>query len=158
MQYRIISVGKLSEPFYRSGVEEYLKRLIPYGKFELVSGFEKGKYADSEPDIRKALEKEGEKIHSLLPEDELAIGLDSRGRQYDSLRFAEFIRGLNESSRRRVSFVIGSSEGLADSVKQRLDDSISFSRLTFPHQMAVLILTEQLYRAFRILRGEPYHK
>jgi 23S rRNA (pseudouridine1915-N3)-methyltransferase len=156
--YRIIAVGKLSEPFYRQGVETYLTRLSAYGKFELTGGFERMAHGAAEADRQQALAKEAEQIHALLRPEEIAVGLDMQGKAYNSVQFAEFLRSLNDSPAKRVNFIVGSSLGLADSVKTRLDHMISFSALTFPHQLALLLLTEQLYRGFRILRGEPYHK
>ena len=159
MNYRVISVGKLSEPFYRAGVAEYLKRLTPYGNFELVSGLEQSRKAStSVADRIKILEQEATRILTLVKEPEIMIGLDIAGRSYSSSDFSRQLQTLNESGVSRVNFVIGAADGLADSVKARCQQLISFSPMTFPHQMAVLILTEQIYRGFRILRGEPYHK
>ena len=159
MNYRIILIGKLSEPFYRDGIAEYLKRLTPYGKFELITGVEQIRQPDASPGEReKTLEKEAKKLLLLIKANEISIGLDVKGRQLTSEGFALFLQTLNESGASRVNFIVGSADGLADSAKNKCDHLLSFSGMTFPHQMAVLILTEQIYRGFRILRGEPYHK
>ena len=159
MRFRILSVGKITEPFYKAGVQEYMKRLQAYGRFELTDGLEAALPPKaSEAEIRQALKKEAEKILSLIGEDEWVIILDIQGKSMPSEAFAEKIRSWNESGRPRVNFVIGSSFGLDESIKKRANAALSFSPMTFPHQLAVLILSEQVYRAFRILRGEPYHK
>lgn len=159
MKYRIISVGKIREPFYRQGMEEYLKRLSAFGRFELVEGLEeKLKPPLSERAVGKALEKEGEKILRLITADEWVVVLDLEGKKPDSIQLAEELRTWHEGRHGRVTFVIGASHGLATAVKRRADYRLSISALTFPHQMAALILTEQIYRGFRIMRGEPYHK
>ena len=159
MRFRFISVGKISEPFYKAGVQEYLKRLQAYGKFELTDGLEvqlPPKASDAE--IRQVLKKEAGRILGLIGDDEWVVILDIQGKAFPSEKFAEKIGSWNESGRPRVNFVVGSSFGLDESVKRRANAAISFSPMTFPHQLAVLILSEQVYRAFRILRGEPYHK
>lgn len=159
MKYRIISVGKIWEKFYREGIQEYMKRLGPYGSFELVDGLEEKVPANpSDKEITRVLDKEGERILNLLGENELLIALDLQGQMLSSEQLADRLQDLNQSGRPRVNFVIGASHGLAPAVKQRADQSISFSKMTFPHQMAVLILSEQIYRGFKILKGEPYHK
>ncbi|HHW60650.1 MAG TPA: 23S rRNA (pseudouridine(1915)-N(3))-methyltransferase RlmH [Syntrophomonadaceae bacterium] len=159
MKYRILSVGKIREPFYRQGIEEYLKRLSAFGRFELVEGLEeKLKPPLSERAVAKALEKEGEKILHLITADEWVVILDQEGQKPDSISLAEELQKWHEGGSGRVTFVIGASHGLAPAVKKRADYRLSISALTFPHQMAVLILTEQIYRSFRIMRGEPYHK
>ena len=159
MKYRIISVGKIREKFNREGIQEYMKRLGPYGSFELVDGLEEKVPANpSDKEITRVLDKEGERILNLLGENELLIALDLQGQMLSSEQLADRLQDLNQSGRPRVNFVIGASHGLAPAVKQRADQSISFSKMTFPHQMAVLILSEQIYRGFKILKGEPYHK
>ncbi|MBO8159635.1 23S rRNA (pseudouridine(1915)-N(3))-methyltransferase RlmH [Thermosyntropha sp.] len=159
MKYRIISVGKIKEPFYAEGVKEYAKRLTPYCSLDIVEGLEeKISPKAKESEIEKVLEKEGEKILNLLGEDDYVIVLDVTGKQMSSEELAQFIKEVSFSGKGRVSFIIGGSNGLAQKVKKRGDYVLSFSRLTFPHQMAVLILAEQLYRSFKIIKGEPYHK
>jgi 23S rRNA (pseudouridine1915-N3)-methyltransferase len=159
LKYRIISVGKIREKFYNEGIKEYLKRLSPYGNFELLDGLEeKVSPNPGEKEINRVLDKEGERILNLIGDNEILIALDLRGETFRSEQFADLLKDWNESGRPRVNFVIGASHGLSPAVKQRADYSLSFSKMTFPHQMAVLMLTEQIYRGFKILKGEPYHK
>jgi len=159
MKYRIISVGKIREPFYQNGINEYIKRLKVYTSVELVDGLEeKISPRAGEKDIQKVLQKEADKILKLLNKDEMLVVLDSRGRSISSEKFAEYIADWNISNKSRINLIIGGSFGLADKLKKEANMSISFSKMTFPHQMAVLILSEQIYRGFKILRGEPYHK
>jgi 23S rRNA (pseudouridine1915-N3)-methyltransferase len=158
LKYRIISVGKIREKFYVQGVQEYLKRLAPYIGIELVQGLEE-KVAPraGEKDIEKILHKEGERILGLVGENELLVVLDGQGTRLSSQELAGCLEEWNRSGLSRVNLVIGGAHGLADTVKKRADRAISFSNLTFPHQLAVLILSEQIYRGFKILKGEPYH-
>ena len=159
MKYRIISVGKIREKFYAQGVNEYLKRLGPYTVIELLEGLEeKVSPRAGAKDIEKVLNKEGERILSLLGDNEILVVLDGQGTLLTSEDLARCIEEWNMSGLSRVNLVIGGSHGLADIVKKRADRIISFSKMTFPHQMAVLILSEQIYRGFKILKGEPYHK
>jgi len=159
MKFRIISVGKITEPFYKAGIQEYLKRLQAYGKFELVDGLEVAvPPKPSAAEIEKVLQREAGKILGMIGDDEWVVILDIQGKSMPSEAWAEKIGSWNESGRPRVNFIIGSSYGLDPMVKKRANAAISFSPMTFPHQLAVLILTEQIYRGFRILRGEPYHK
>lgn len=159
MKYRIISVGKIREKFYAQGVNEYLQRLGPYTTIELLEGLdEKVSPRAGAKDIERVLNKEGERILSSLGDHELLIVLDGQGTLLSSEDLAQCIEEWNMSGLSRVNLVIGGSHGLADTVKKRADNVISFSKMTFPHQMAVLILSEQIYRGFKILKGEPYHK
>lgn len=159
MKYRIISVGKIREKFYVEGVNEYIKRLAPYIGIELLEGLEeKVSPRAGEKDIEKVLRKEGERILALVGDNELLVVLDGQGPLLSSEDLARCIEEWNMSGRSRVNLVIGGSHGLADIVKKRADRIISFSKMTFPHQMAGLILSEQIYRGFKILKGEPYHK
>ncbi|PKM78707.1 MAG: 23S rRNA (pseudouridine(1915)-N(3))-methyltransferase RlmH [Firmicutes bacterium HGW-Firmicutes-15] len=159
MKYRIISVGKIREKFYVEGVNEYIKRLVPYTGIELVEGLEeKVSPRAGEKDIEKVLRKEGERILALLGDKEILVVLDGQGELLSSEDLARCMGNWNMSGLSRVNLVIGGSHGLADIVKKRANHIISFSRMTFPHQMAVLILSEQVYRGFKILKGEPYHK
>ncbi|NLO21503.1 MAG: 23S rRNA (pseudouridine(1915)-N(3))-methyltransferase RlmH [Syntrophomonadaceae bacterium] len=159
MKYRIISVGKIREPFYQAGIKEYMKRLSSYGSIELLEGLEeKTRPRAGEKEIEKILQKEGEKILGLLGKDELLVAFDIAGKQMNSTQLADCINDWNHSGKNRVNLVIGGSHGLSTQVKKAADQAISFSPLTFPHQMAVLMLVEQLYRGFKIIKGEKYHK
>lgn len=159
MRYRIISVGKIREKFYAEGIREYMKRLGPYAQLELLDGLEeKLNPRASEKEIEKVLQKEGERILALLGENESLIVLDPHGKAMRSEQLADQLQVWNQSGQYRINLVIGGSYGLSPAVKQRAEQMISFSQMTFPHQMAVLILSEQIYRGFKILKGEPYHK
>jgi 23S rRNA (pseudouridine1915-N3)-methyltransferase len=159
MRYRIISVGKIKEAFYQAGIKEYTKRLSSYAGIELLEGLEeKTNPRAGAKEIEKILQKEGEKILGLLGKDELLVVFDISGQQVNSIQLADCIDNWNHSGKNRVNLVIGGSHGLSAQVKKRAHHSISFSSLTFPHQMAVLILVEQLYRGFKIIKGEKYHK
>ena len=159
MKYRIISVGKIREKFYDQGISEYLKRLGPYTSIELLDGLEeKVPPRAGEKDIEKILRREGERILALVGDNEILVVLDVQGLLLSSEDLAGCLEEWNMSGLSRVNLVIGGSHGLADIVKKRANHSISFSKMTFPHQMAVLLLSEQIYRAFKIMKGEPYHK
>lgn len=159
MKYRVISIGKIREPFYLEGINEYLKRLGSYTTIELLDGLEeKVSPRAGDKEIQKVLQKEGEKVLNLLGKDEILAVLDIGGRPLSSENFAGQLGDWNISGKNRVNLLVGGSHGIAEQVKKLADSRISFSPMTFPHQMAVLILVEQIYRGFKILKGEPYHK
>lgn len=159
MKYRIISVGKIREDFYVQGIREYLKRMRPYANIELIDDLEeKISPRAGQKDIARALDKEGSKILALIDDEDITAALDIRGTPLSSEALAVQIQQWNQSGKSRLNFIIGASHGLSAAVKQKSNQLISFSPMTFPHQMAVLILSEQLYRGFKILKGEPYHK
>ncbi|NPV91937.1 MAG: 23S rRNA (pseudouridine(1915)-N(3))-methyltransferase RlmH [Firmicutes bacterium] len=159
MQIRLISVGRVREPFYREGVQEYLKRLKPYAPVELVEGLDEklGPRAGAR-EVEGVLNREGQRVLGLLREDELLVALDAGGKAMDSEAFARWMEGLLLSGKTRLSFLVGSAAGISEAVKRRADHTVSLSAMTLPHQMAALLLAEQIYRAFKIMRGEPYHK
>lgn len=159
MIIRLISVGKIREPFYRAGVQEYLKRLKPYVQIELLEGLdEKLNPRAGEKEIANVLAKEGQRVLGLIKDDEILAVLDVKSRALDSEGLAGWLDDLQCSGKTRITFLIGSAAGLSDEVRRRADYAISLSNLTLPHQMAALVLAEQIYRAFKIMRGEPYHK
>lgn len=159
MRFRIISVGKIREPFYDQGIKEYLKRLKPYTNIELLDGLEeKNNPQAGLADIARYRQKEGRKIMDLMGRDEIAVVFDIQGEMLSSPEWANYIEQLNGRSSSRINMIIGGAFGLDEKVKQRAERKISFSPMTFPHQMAVLMLTEQIYRSFKIIRREPYHK
>lgn len=159
MRYRMISVGKINEKFYAQGVAEYLKRLTPYVPWELAEGLEeKVPPRAGAKDIEIVLNKEGERILGLLGDRELVVVLDSQGTMLTSEELAKCMQEWHLSGASRVNLIIGGAHGLAEKVKKRADCTIAFSRMTFPHQLAALITAEQIYRGFRIIKGEPYHK
>jgi len=159
MKYRIISVGKIREKFYKAGVDEYLKRLNSYIKIEIIEGLEekiKPKAGKSQIDWVK--EKEAQKVLKIIGDDEIIIACDGQGKSLTSEDLAGLINSWNISGKYRVNLIIGGPHGLSPEIIKRADITIAFSLMTFPHQMAALILTEQLYRGFKIIKGEPYHK
>ena len=159
MKIRIMCIGKIKEAFLKEGINEYLSRLKPYCKFEIIE-------VDDEPirdnpnssDIKKAIDKEGERILKKLKNTDYLISLDLNKKELNSGTFADFLMKKIEISNSNLTFVIGGSYGLSDSLKQRANDSISLSQMTFTHQMTRLILLEQIYRSFKILNNEVYHK
>lgn len=158
MLYRIISVGRLREPFYLAGTKEYFKRLSSHARIDLVDGLEyKISPRAGEKDIEKALEKEAERVLNLIGRDEYIVILDVGGRNPSSEELAQHLNIWNQSDYRAINFVIGSAHGLADSIREKAGFSLSLSRMTLPHQMAVMVLSEQIYRSIKILKGEPYH-
>ena len=159
MKITVITVGRLKEKFYREAVAEYEKRLGRYCKLEILQ-VEDEKTPDkaSEAEEEFILRKEGERIRKLLKEDAFVITLEIAGRMYDSLAFAHTIEKLQISGVSHIQFVIGGSLGLHDEVCRKADLAVSFSKMTFPHQLMRVVLLEQIYRAYRIMQGEPYHK
>ncbi|QGU00656.1 23S rRNA (pseudouridine(1915)-N(3))-methyltransferase [Candidatus Syntrophocurvum alkaliphilum] len=159
MRYKIISIGKVREKFYSQGVQEYIKRLRPYINIEVIDGLEEKISPNAkEKEIQKALEKEASKISNIIGSNELLVVLDINGKQLSSQEFAAQIESWNLSGKKQVNFVIGGANGVADMVRKKADYKLSFSKMTLPHQMAVLVLSEQIYRGCKINRGEPYHK
>lgn len=159
MKITIIAVGKIKEKFYRDAIAEYEKRLSRYCNFRILEVLDEKTPDKAGEGVSNAiLKKEGERIQNLIPENSYVIATAIEGKKYDSLQFAKLIdqttiRGINH-----ITFIIGGSLGLLDKIKQRADEMISFSDMTFPHQLMRVILTEQIYRAFKINAGEPYHK
>ncbi|MGE5543482.1 MAG: 23S rRNA (pseudouridine(1915)-N(3))-methyltransferase RlmH [Bacillota bacterium] len=159
MRFLVISVGKVREPYLNTGVKDFLTRLRPYVNVDYVEGLEQKTPPNPSPaQIADVLAREGQRVLSCLKEEDYLIVLDSRGQSMTSETLAGKIEDLMNHGQSRVVFVIGGSHGLAPQLIQRADLVLSFSPLTFPHQLAVLMLLEQLYRSFKIIRGEPYHK
>ncbi|MFD1706080.1 23S rRNA (pseudouridine(1915)-N(3))-methyltransferase RlmH [Siminovitchia sediminis] len=159
MNITIIAVGKIKEKHMKQGIAEYLKRLLAYTKINIVElPDEKAPENLNDTQMQQIKKKEGGRILDKIHPDAYVIALAIEGKQKSSEQFAEHIGRLSASGKNSVIFVIGGSLGLSEEVMKRADESLSFSKMTFPHQLMRLILTEQVYRAFRILRGEPYHK
>ena len=158
MNAAIVCVGRLREKFYAAAAEEYLKRLSRYGKTEIVELPDLPEPAHaSDADRLTVMEKEGESILSKIKSQDHVIALCIDGPQYDSVAFARKI-AENERTGARQVFVIGGSLGLSKAVVARANEKISLSKMTFPHQLARVLLLEQLYRACKINAGERYHK
>ncbi|WP_409296339.1 23S rRNA (pseudouridine(1915)-N(3))-methyltransferase RlmH [Peribacillus sp. SCS-26] len=159
MNISIVTVGKLKEKYLKQGIEEYIKRMSPYAKVDIIEvPDEKAPETLSATEMEQIKAKEGERILSKISQDAHVIALAIQGKQKTSEELADTIDKLATYGKSKIAFVIGGSLGLSKAVMQRADDSLSFSKMTFPHQLMRLILVEQVYRAFRINRGEPYHK
>ena len=159
MKVTILCVGKIKEKFYRDAIAEYSKRLSKYASLSVVEvPDEKTQENLSEVERLKILEQEGNRLLQKIPESAFVITLDIIGKKLDSTEFSSFIEKNMNQGNSYLVFVIGGSLGLADAVKKRGDFSLSFSDMTFPHQLMRVILLEQIYRGFRIMRNEPYHK
>ena len=148
---RIVAVGKIKETFFTQAVEEYSKRLSGYYKLQIVE------VADEKCDD-KTIEKEADKILKVLKDTDYVIALAIQGKKYSSEGLAELMRQLEVGGKGNITFVIGGSLGLSRRILDRADLQLSFSDMTFPHQLMRVILLEQIYRACKINRNEPYHK
>ncbi len=156
---QIIAVGKLKEKYLVQGIAEYVKRLASYAKVTLTElPDEKAPDTMSEAEELQVKRKEGERILAHLKSDAYVIALAIDGDMWTSEELAWEIDRLGTYGKSHIVFVIGGSLGLSGDVLRRADQKLSFGRMTFPHQLIRLILLEQVYRAFKILRGEPYHK
>ncbi|MBS4189865.1 23S rRNA (pseudouridine(1915)-N(3))-methyltransferase RlmH [Bacillus sp. FJAT-49705] len=159
MNISIITVGKLKEKYLKQGIDEYLKRLSAYAKMDIIEvPDEKAPEELSESEMLKVKQKEGERILAKINPDAHVIALAIDGKMKSSEELADGIDKLATYGKSKVAFVIGGSLGLSEEVLKRADEKLSFSKMTFPHQLMRLVLVEQVYRAFRIIRGEPYHK
>jgi 23S rRNA (pseudouridine1915-N3)-methyltransferase len=155
----IVTVGKLKEKYLKQGIDEYLKRLTIYAKVEILEvADEKAPEELSELEMMQVKQKEGERILAKISQDTYVIALAINGKLQSSEELAESIDKLATYGKSKIAFVIGGSLGLSEEVLKRSNEQLSFSRMTFPHQLMRLILVEQIYRVFRINRGEPYHK
>ncbi len=159
MKITILCVGKVKEKFYRDGIAEFVKRLSRYCKLEIIEvADEKTTEEASETEIRIVKEKEGERLLKNIKDDAYVICLCIDGKQLNSEALSEKIEKLGIQGTSHIYFVIGGSLGLADEVVKRANFKLSFSPMTFPHQLMRLILLEQIYRSYRIMNHEPYHK
>jgi len=155
----IVAIGKLKEKYLKQGIDEYIKRLSAYAKVDIIElPDEKAPENLSDQDMKIVKDKEGERILSKISPDAHVIALAIEGKMKSSEELADNMDRLATYGKSKVTFVIGGSLGLSDAVLKRADEKLSFSKMTFPHQLMRLILLEQVYRAFRINRGEPYHK
>ena len=159
MKITICCVGKIKEKFYSQAIEEYSKRLSKYCKLEIKEAADE-KTPDSASDTvnRMIKEKEGDRLLSFIKDDSYVIALAIDGKMLDSVELSEKIDTLMLSGKSDIVFVIGGSLGLDKRVLDRADYKLSFSKMTFPHQLMRVILLEQIYRSFRIMKNEPYHK
>ena len=155
MKITLVTVGKIKERFFADAIKEYEKRLSRYCRLEIVQvSDEKTPEKASEAKARQIREREGERILAQLKEGAYVIALAIEGKMASSEELAK----LGITGKSQVVFVIGGSLGLSEAVLKRADEQLSFSRMTFPHQLMRVILLEQIYRSYRIIAGEPYHK
>ena len=154
----VISIGTLKEAYLRDAVSEYKKRLSQYARIDEINLKEEAiRNEDDASEIKRALEIEAEKVLAAAPKDSYKIAMCVEGKEYDSPALAKLI-GSAIDAKGKITLIIGSSHGLSDTVKTECDARISFSKLTFPHQLMRVILMEVLYRSFTILAGKKYHK
>ncbi|WP_339217879.1 23S rRNA (pseudouridine(1915)-N(3))-methyltransferase RlmH [Ornithinibacillus sp. FSL M8-0202] len=157
MKITIISVGKLKEKYLKQGIAEYLKRLSAYAKVDIVEvADEKAPENMSDAEMEEVKRKEGERILSHVQQDTYVITLEINGKMISSEQLANKMDQLAIYGKSKIAFVIGGSLGISEAVQKRSDYALSFSKMTFPHQLMRLVLLEQVYRGFRINRGEPY--
>ena len=159
MKIRVVSVGKIKEKYLRDGIAEYSKRLSRYCKLEIIElKDEKTKENSSAKEDELVKQTEGERILKNIPEDSFVIALAIDGKMLDSVELSKKINELGLRGISNITFVIGGSLGLDDRVLKKADFKLSFSPMTFPHQLMRMILLEQIYRSYRIINNEPYHK
>lgn len=159
MNVNIIAVGSIKEKFFKDAIKEYEKRLSSYANINLIEIDEyKLSGNPSNKEILEGLEKEGDRILEKIPEKSFLVSLCIEGRSLSSKDLSENIGDIMLEGYSNISFVIGGSFGLSQRVKKASKLKLSFSKMTFPHQLMRVVLLEQIYRAFKIMRNEPYHK
>lgn len=159
MKITVITVGKIKEKFTRDAIAEYAKRLSKYCKLEIIEvADEKTQENASEIVCNQIRQKEGERILKYIREDAFVVTLEIKGKLLTSEELAEKIEKLGVQGTSHIIFVIGGSIGLSQEVMKKSNFALSFSKMTFPHQLMRVILLEQVYRSYRIISGEPYHK
>lgn len=159
MKITIITVGKIKEKYLRDAIAEYSKRLSKYCKLDILEVADEKTPDHASITVENQIrDKEGERILRLVKDDAYVITLEIGGTMLDSAAFANKIDSLGIQGKSHVCFIIGGSLGLGDAVLKRSDYPVSFSRMTFPHQLMRVILLEQIYRGYRIINHEPYHK
>ena len=151
--YKILCVGKIKEKFLTDGILEYKKSIDGYSKIDII---EVKEY--NTPDVSKNIENEGNELLNKINKDDYVITLEILGKKLDSVAFSKHLENILNYHSSKITFVIGGSNGLSDMVKNRSNYKLSFSDMTFPHQLMRLILTEQLYRAITITNNKEYHK
>ncbi|WP_459479733.1 23S rRNA (pseudouridine(1915)-N(3))-methyltransferase RlmH [Clostridium saccharoperbutylacetonicum] len=159
MNITIITVGKIKEKYLRDAIDEYSKRLGRYCKLDIVElSDEKTPDNASEKEEEAIKEKEGQGILSKIKDNMFVIAMDLGGKQLTSEEFSNYIDNLGVTGNSNIAFIIGGSLGISKSVLARANYKLCFSKMTFPHQFFRVMLLEQIYRGFRIMKGEPYHK
>ena len=159
MRITILCVGKIKEKFCRDAIAEYEKRLSRYCKFEIIEVADE-KTPDHASDTEETMikKKEADRMEKYLKDSSYVIALAIDGKQLDSVQLSGKLEFLGTSGTSHIIFVIGGSLGLSDRILNRADYKLSFSKMTFPHQLMRVILSEQIYRSYRIMNHEPYHK
>ena len=158
MKINIVAAGKIKEKYLQMGIAEFMKRLPPYADVKITEiAEEKMKDNPSAAEKEKTLAAEGERLLKQVPQGSYLFVLDVYGKQISSEELSEKIDALALQGNSNLSFLIGGAFGLSEEVRKAADEKISFSRMTFTHQMVRLLLVEQIYRAFKISRGEKYH-
>ena len=159
MKITILCVGKIKEKFYTDAILEYSKRLSRYCNLSVIEvADEKTKEQASDVEVELVKLKEGERMQKFIKDDVYVICLAIEGKQLDSIELAEKIDSLGVAGVSHIYFIIGGSLGLSAELLERADFKLSFSKMTFPHQLMRVILLEQIYRSYRIIHHEPYHK
>lgn len=159
MNIKIVAVGKIKEKYFKQGIEEYAKRLTNYCKFEIVEvADEKTPDNASEKEQELIKEKEADRILHKISDNEFVISLAIEGKLVTSEELAHQIEVCGINGKSRITFIIGGSLGLSDIIKKRSNLLMSFGRITMPHQMIRLVLSEQIYRSYRIIHNQAYHK
>lgn len=159
MNITIISVGKLKEKYLKQAIDEYSKRLSRYCKLDIIElPDEKTPDNASEKEELQIKEKEGQLILSKVKENAYVVAMDLKGKQLTSEELSDFVENCGVMGNSNITFIIGGSLGLSQQVINRANYKLCFSKMTFPHQLFRVMLLEQIYRAFRIMKNEPYHK
>ena len=159
MKITIIAVGKIKEKYLKDAITEYSKRLGRYCRLEIIEVADEKTPDHASENMEDAIrEKEAERIGKYIKEDAYLVTQEIQGRQLTSEEFADKIEKLGVSGIGHMIFIIGGSIGLGKSILEKSDYALSFSKMTFPHQLMRVILLEQIYRSYRIINGEPYHK
>lgn len=159
MKITLITVGKIKEKYLKDAIAEYSKRLSRYCKLEIVEVADEKTQDNASDTVEDAIrDKEGERILKYIKEDAYVITLEIAGKMLTSEEMAEKIEKLGVQGTSHIIFIIGGSIGLGKEIFKRSDYALSFSKMTFPHQLMRVILLEQIYRSYRIINHEPYHK
>lgn len=159
MKITLITVGKIKEKYWRDAIAEYEKRLSKFCKLNIIEVADEKTIDHASDSInQQVLQKEGERILHHIPKDSYVIAMAIEGKQYDSVAFSNFIQKHTVSGVNHFTFIIGGSLGILETIKKQANAMISFSEMTFPHQLMRVLLLEQIYRSFKISSNEPYHK
>lgn len=159
MKITILTVGKIKENYLKSAIAEYSKRLSKYCKLEIIEVADEKIPDAASPVVEEGIRrKEGERLFKYIRDDAYVVTLEIQGKQITSEELSQKIERLGVGGTSHIQFIIGGSIGLSDEIIKRSDYALSFSKMTFPHQLMRVILLEQIYRSYRIMYGEPYHK